>query len=707
MSEQNGRISVAENGTVSQLKYDGKLTNGNVVSEDSGIGSRRSSDDYIKNGLDLDSQVKKASTSGKESIAPAVRKFVKLRHVGQERPVCSDTLHTKCIERVMLTEILHGVDHGPDIAGPEPRPREEMLVLARDFINQFYQSIKRLNTPAHTSRLQEVDDSVKTTGTYELTTAELTYGAKTAWRNSARCIGRIQWSKLQDIAKRIGFDTRKSSSLWKDRTLVEINVAVLHSYQSQGVTITDHHAASESFMKHLDNKQKLRGGCPADWVWVVPPMSGSLMSVFHQEMLNYKLKPSFEYQADAWKNHVWKKDKERTKSNTERPRRKIGFRELARAVKFSAKLMGKALARRVKCVILYATETGKSEGFAKTLCQLFKHAFDAKVYSMQEYDVTELEHEALVLIVTSTFGNGDPPENGESFAKYLLETRHPETKDKLSRQVSYLRSISASDEPASETSDDQQSMTSSDSSKSVEDNLTLETGPLSNVRFSLFGLGSSAYPNFCAFAHYVDTMFASLGAERIHALAEGDELCGQEESFRTWAKDVFKAACETFCTGDERMLKDATGSLSMTESHWTPDRFRVTPASGTKAPGIIEALSTIHGKNVLPCRFIERKQLQSIESDRQTMLIKLDATMGSGELLYHPGDHVAIFAENSASLVDAILMRLHNAPSPDQLIKIEVMNERSTAMVLGPLRQVTRMYFAHGTHALPGHHHAP
>ena len=34
-------------------------------------------------------------------------------------------------------------------------------------------------------------------GTYELTETELVYGAKTAWRNSARCIGRIQWSKLQ------------------------------------------------------------------------------------------------------------------------------------------------------------------------------------------------------------------------------------------------------------------------------------------------------------------------------------------------------------------------------------------------------------------------------------------------------------------------------------------------------------------------------
>jgi hypothetical protein len=48
-------------------------------------------------------------------------------------------------------------------------------------------------------------------------------------------------------------------------------------------------------MKHMENEQKARGGCPADWVWVVPPMSGSLTEVFHQEMLLYKLKPSYEY----------------------------------------------------------------------------------------------------------------------------------------------------------------------------------------------------------------------------------------------------------------------------------------------------------------------------------------------------------------------------------------------------------------------------
>jgi len=59
-------------------------------------------------------------------------------------------------------------------------------------------------------------------------------------------------------------------------------------------------------------------------------------------------------------------------------------------------------------------------------------------------------------------------------------------------------------------------------------------------RYGVFALGSRAYPHFCAFGHAIDTLFEELGAERIHPVGEGDELCGQEESFRAWAKGAFK-----------------------------------------------------------------------------------------------------------------------------------------------------------------------
>lgn len=82
------------------------------------------------------------------------------------------------------------------------------------------------------------------------------------------------------------------------------------------------------------------------------------------------------------------------------------------------------------------------------------------------------------------------------------------------------------------------------SNLSADDNLQMEAGPLSNVRYSVFGLGSRAYPKFCAFAYYMDNVFNQLGADRICKLAEGDELCGQEESFRQWAKTVFEVKYE-------------------------------------------------------------------------------------------------------------------------------------------------------------------
>lgn len=63
---------------------------------------------------------------------------------------------------------------------------------------------------------------------------------------------------IQNVALKMGLDTRTPVTLWKDKALVEINIAVLHSFQQQNATIVDHHTAAESFIKHLDNENRLR-----------------------------------------------------------------------------------------------------------------------------------------------------------------------------------------------------------------------------------------------------------------------------------------------------------------------------------------------------------------------------------------------------------------------------------------------------------------
>ncbi|XP_015762400.1 PREDICTED: nitric oxide synthase, brain-like [Acropora digitifera] len=187
-----------------------------------------------------------------------------------------------------------------------------------------------------------------------------------------------RYNMLEPVAKRMGLDTKSPTSLWKDFAMVEINLAVLHSFQEASVTIIDHHSCSDSFLKHVENEVKFRGGCPGDWVWIVPPMSGSATGVFHQEMLNYYLKPSYEYQDDPWKHHKFQKGQ----ADDGLKKKTTSFKEVAKVVKFTAKMMSKALAKRQKAVILYATETGKSERYAKMLGELFSYAFDPKVKSL-------------------------------------------------------------------------------------------------------------------------------------------------------------------------------------------------------------------------------------------------------------------------------------------------------------------------------------
>ncbi|MFF2509328.1 nitric oxide synthase oxygenase [Streptomyces sp. NPDC058067] len=91
-----------------------------------------------------------------------------------------------------------------------------------------------------------------------------------------------RYDLLPRIARRLGLDTTDDRSLWKDRALVELNRAVLFSFDRAGVTVTDHHTESRRFLTHLAREERKGRTVSADWSWIVPPISGSATPVFHR-----------------------------------------------------------------------------------------------------------------------------------------------------------------------------------------------------------------------------------------------------------------------------------------------------------------------------------------------------------------------------------------------------------------------------------------
>ncbi|MGC0416243.1 nitric oxide synthase oxygenase [Embleya sp. AB8] len=91
-----------------------------------------------------------------------------------------------------------------------------------------------------------------------------------------------RYDMLPAIADLFGLDTSSERTLWRDRATIELNRAVLHSFDAVGATITDHHTESVRFLRHVEREAEAGRGCPADWSWIVPPISGGLTPVYHR-----------------------------------------------------------------------------------------------------------------------------------------------------------------------------------------------------------------------------------------------------------------------------------------------------------------------------------------------------------------------------------------------------------------------------------------
>jgi len=122
-------------------------------------------------------------------------------------------------------------------------------------------------------------------------------GTEIAARNFA---DENRYNLLPIVAKRMGLDTRYDHTLWRDRAIVELNVAVLYSFRCAGVTMVDHHSETRRFVQF--EKSEALTGRPtyADWAWIVPPISGSATTVFHRNYENVEIKPNFFSQPDPW-----------------------------------------------------------------------------------------------------------------------------------------------------------------------------------------------------------------------------------------------------------------------------------------------------------------------------------------------------------------------------------------------------------------------
>ncbi|WP_025907531.1 MULTISPECIES: nitric oxide synthase oxygenase [Bacillaceae] len=105
-----------------------------------------------------------------------------------------------------------------------------------------------------------------------------------------------RYNMLPKVASIMGLDTRYNATLWKDKALVELNVAVLSSFKEQGVSIVDHHTAAQQFRLFEEREEKNGREVTGNWTWLTPPVSPATTHIFHKPYKNKVLSPNYFYQ---------------------------------------------------------------------------------------------------------------------------------------------------------------------------------------------------------------------------------------------------------------------------------------------------------------------------------------------------------------------------------------------------------------------------
>ena len=138
--------------------------------------------------------------------------------------------------------------------------------------------------------------------------------------------------------------------------------------------------------------------------------------------------------------------------------------------------------------ILWGSQTGNAEGCAKRMAKALNGGhFETQVIDLADYEVAKLSQEKNILLITSTYGDGEPPDNATDFVEIL----------------------------------------SGDSAPKME-----------GVRFSILALGDTEYPDFCETGKIIDRRFGELGGERIFDRVDCD--VDYDEPFDVWKAGIIE-----------------------------------------------------------------------------------------------------------------------------------------------------------------------
>ncbi|WP_172251610.1 assimilatory sulfite reductase (NADPH) flavoprotein subunit [Saccharibacillus deserti] len=139
--------------------------------------------------------------------------------------------------------------------------------------------------------------------------------------------------------------------------------------------------------------------------------------------------------------------------------------------------------------VLYGSQTGNGSGLAKKLAKcLEEQQVKTEVLSMADFKPNNLKKIANLLIIVSTHGEGEPPDNAISFHEFLYSKRAPK---------------------------------------------------LDSLNYSVLALGDTSYEFFCQTGKDFDTRLAELGASRLADRADCD--VDFDETAGEWMKAVTEA----------------------------------------------------------------------------------------------------------------------------------------------------------------------